>query len=37
MPAPPGASSNGFNENLALFDSEMRMWIDATVGGVLRD
>ena len=29
---PPGASSNGFNENLALFDSgKCGMWIDATV------
>jgi sorbitol/mannitol transport system substrate-binding protein len=29
---PPGASSNGFNENLALFDSgKCAMWIDATV------
>jgi sorbitol/mannitol transport system substrate-binding protein len=29
---PPGASSNGFNENLALFGSgHCAMWIDATV------
>ncbi|MDR3373471.1 MAG: sugar ABC transporter substrate-binding protein [Ancalomicrobiaceae bacterium] len=29
---PPGASSNGFNENLALFQSgKCAMWIDATV------
>ena len=29
---PPGASSNGFNENLALFQSgNCGMWIDATV------
>ncbi len=29
---PPGASSNGFNENLALFQSgRCGMWIDATV------
>jgi sorbitol/mannitol transport system substrate-binding protein len=29
---PPGASSNGFNENLALFKSgKCGMWIDATV------
>jgi sorbitol/mannitol transport system substrate-binding protein len=29
---PPGASSNGFNENLALFDSgKCGMWVDATV------
>ena len=29
---PPGASSNGFNENLALFNSgKCAMWIDATV------
>ncbi|WP_020593070.1 ABC transporter substrate-binding protein [Kiloniella laminariae] len=29
---PPGASSNGFNENLALFQSgKCGMWIDATV------
>jgi len=29
---PPGASSNGFNENLALFNSgKCGMWIDATV------
>ena len=31
---PPGASSNGFNENLALFnDGKCGMWIDATVSG----
>jgi len=31
-PGPPGASSNGFNENLALFNSgKCGMWIDATV------
>ncbi len=36
---PPGASSNGFNENLALFSSgHCGMWIDATVaGGMLID
>jgi sorbitol/mannitol transport system substrate-binding protein len=29
---PPGASSNGFNENLALFSTgKCAMWIDATV------
>jgi sorbitol/mannitol transport system substrate-binding protein len=29
---PPGASSNGFNENLALFNAgRCAMWIDATV------
>ncbi|HVO02132.1 MAG TPA: sugar ABC transporter substrate-binding protein [Candidatus Cybelea sp.] len=29
---PPGASSNGFNENLSLFNSgKCAMWIDATV------
>lgn len=29
---PPGSSSNGFNENLALFNSgKCAMWIDATV------
>ena len=29
---PPGASANGFNENLALFNSgKCAMWIDATV------
>jgi len=29
---PPGASSNGFNENLALFNAgRCGMWIDATV------
>ena len=31
---PPGASSNGFNENLALFNSgKCGMWMDATVAG----
>ena len=31
---PPGASSNGYNENLALFnDGKCGMWIDATVSG----
>jgi sorbitol/mannitol transport system substrate-binding protein len=31
---PPGASGNGFNENLALFASgKAAMWIDATSGG----
>jgi len=31
---PPGASSNGFNENLALFNSaKCAMWVDATVAG----
>ncbi len=31
---PPGATSNGFNENLALFASgHCGMWIDATVAG----
>ncbi len=36
---PPGATSNGFNENLALFSSgHCGMWIDATVaGGLLYD
>ena len=36
---PPGATSNGFNENLALFASgHCGMWIDATVaGGLLFD
>ena len=35
---PPGASSNGFNENLALFNAgKCGMWIDATVAGGLRD
>ena len=36
---PPGAASNGFNENLALFASgKCGMWIDATVaGGMLFD
>ena len=29
---PPGASANGFNENLALFnDGKCGMWIDATI------
>jgi sorbitol/mannitol transport system substrate-binding protein len=31
---PPGASSNGFNENLALFNTgKCGMWVDATVAG----
>jgi len=31
---PPGASSNGFNENLALFNTgKCAMWVDATVAG----
>lgn len=31
---PPGASSNGFNENLSLFNSgNCAMWVDATVAG----
>ena len=31
---PPGASSNGFNENLALFNSgKCGLWVDATVAG----
>jgi sorbitol/mannitol transport system substrate-binding protein len=36
---PPGASSNGFNENLALFaNGHCGMWIDATVAaGMLYD
>ncbi|MBS1061471.1 sugar ABC transporter substrate-binding protein [Gluconobacter wancherniae] len=36
---PPGATSNGFNENLALFASgHCGMWIDSTVaGGLLFD
>ena len=36
---PPGATSNGFNENLALFASgKCAMWIDATVAaGLLYD
>ena len=36
---PPGATSNGFNENLALFASgHCGMWVDATVaGGLLYD
>ena len=34
---PPGASANGFNENLALFnDGKCGMWIDATVAAGLR-
>ena len=34
---PPGASSNGFNENLALFNSgKCAMWVDATCR-LLRD
>ena len=33
---PPGATSNGFNENLALFDDgRCAMWIDATVAAGL--
>ncbi|MGR3543343.1 MAG: ABC transporter substrate-binding protein, partial [Paracoccus sp. (in: a-proteobacteria)] len=33
---PPGASSNGFNENLSLFQQgKCGMWIDATVAGSL--
>lgn len=33
---PPGASSNGFNENLALFSTgKCGMWIDATVAAGL--
>jgi sorbitol/mannitol transport system substrate-binding protein len=33
---PPGASSNGFNENLALFSNgQCGMWIDATVAAGL--
>jgi sorbitol/mannitol transport system substrate-binding protein len=33
---PPGASANGFNENLALFnDGKCGMWIDATVAAGL--
>jgi sorbitol/mannitol transport system substrate-binding protein len=33
---PPGASSNGFNENLALFSTgHCAMWIDATVAAGL--
>src|ERR1700755_654006 len=33
---PPGASSNGFNENLALFNAgKCAMWIDATVAASL--
>jgi sorbitol/mannitol transport system substrate-binding protein len=36
---PPGATSNGFNENLALFSSgHCGMWVDSTVaGGLLFD
>src|SRR5215471_13128447 len=36
---PPGANSNGFNENLTLMTSgKAAMWIDATVaGGMLED
>lgn len=31
---PPGASSNGFNENLALFNSgKCAIWVDASVAG----
>ncbi|NRA53475.1 MAG: sugar ABC transporter substrate-binding protein [Gammaproteobacteria bacterium] len=31
---PPGAAANGFNENLALFNSgKCGMWVDATVAG----
>jgi sorbitol/mannitol transport system substrate-binding protein len=31
---PPGASSNGFNENLALFNSgKCALWVDSTVAG----
>ncbi|RMO67461.1 Periplasmic mannitol-binding protein of mannitol ABC transporter [Pseudomonas syringae pv. primulae] len=31
---PPGASSNGFNENLALFNSgKCAIWVDSTVAG----
>ena len=34
---PPGASSNGFNENLTLFQQgKCGMWIDATVAGLVR-
>ena len=34
---PPGASSNGFNENLALFNAgKCGMWIDATVAASMR-
>ena len=33
---PPGASSNGFNENLALFSTgKCAMWVDATVAAGL--
>src|SRR5260221_8782524 len=33
---PPGASANGFNENLTLMASgKAAMWIDATVAGVM--
>src|SRR5690606_8663889 len=36
---PPGAASNGYNENLALFaDGKCAMWVDATVSaGFLAD
>jgi polyol transport system substrate-binding protein len=36
---PPGATSNGFNENLTLMaNSQAAMWIDATVaGGILEN
>jgi ABC-type glycerol-3-phosphate transport system substrate-binding protein len=36
---PPGATSNGFNENLTLMaNSKAAMWIDATVvGGILEN
>lgn len=36
---PPGASSNGFNENLALFSTgKCALWVDATVAaGMLSD
>lgn len=31
---PPGASTNGFNENLALFNSgKCALWVDSTVAG----
>ncbi|MDZ8086863.1 MAG: sugar ABC transporter substrate-binding protein [Nostoc sp. DedQUE12b] len=34
--SPPGASSNGFNENLALFSTgKCGMWVDATVAAGL--
>jgi sorbitol/mannitol transport system substrate-binding protein len=33
---PPGASTNGFNENLALFSTgKCGMWVDATVAAGL--